>query len=193
MDHMKPDNKSWKELEKRFGEAEIDVVTRFGEAYLNGIEGWQFTEEEVKRANAGGRLLTMDLDFPGLRCKLNCSYCFARDGETSETYFQSDKDKPITLDEIKPFLLEAKELGLRSIKVIGYREPFDNPGIHDFIDFATENDLHLVIFTAAYTLGEERFLMLHFGVLPGVSGRFRANALFLCPISWVKIMNRVLS
>jgi len=147
-------------LEKRFGKARHlgTVPARFGERYFNGIMGWQFPEEKILEANREGRLLTMDLDFPGERCALNCSYCFAKAGEKTGTYYRPDKGhRPLSLEEIKRLLLEAKELGLESAKVIGYREPFDNPGIYDFIDFAAEQGIHLVIFTSAYTLGEEHF------------------------------------
>ncbi|MCK4589755.1 MAG: radical SAM protein [Nanoarchaeota archaeon] len=145
-------------LERRFGKSEIDVVSKFGNNYFNGIKGWQFPKEKLKQANKIGQLLTMDLDFPGNRCALNCVYCFAKVGEQTGTYYRPDKgDEPLTIEEIKSHLLEAKDVGLESTKIIGYREPFDNPGIYEFIDFAAEQGIHLVIFTALYTLGEKRF------------------------------------
>ena len=154
----KPNNKFWQELEKRFGKTQFNVISKFGKSYFNGIKGWQYSEEEVKEANKKGRLLTMDLDFPGNKCRLDCIYCFAKVGEKTGTYYRpGEGDKPLTLAEIKKYLLKAKKLGLKSIKIIGFREPFDNPGFYDFIDFATKQELHLVVFTAAYTLGEEEF------------------------------------
>ena len=100
----------------------------------------------------------MDLDFPGNTCELDCIYCFAKAGEKTGTYYRpGEGSKPISLKEIKQYLLEAKKIGLKSIKIIGFREPFDNPNFYNFIDFAAKQDLHVVIFTSGYTLGEEEF------------------------------------
>ncbi len=152
------DHKLLEELEERFGKTDVDVISRFGKSYFNGIKGWQYSGEEVEKANREEKLITMDLDFPGNRCKLNCVYCFAKVGEKTGTYYRpGEGDNPLTIEEIKSFLIEAKALGLKSIKIIGFREPFDNPGFYDFINFTTKLDLHLVIFTAGYTLGEENF------------------------------------
>jgi len=154
----KLNNKFWQELKKKFGKVETDVISKFGKTYFNGIKGWQYSEKELEKANKEGKLITMDLDFPGSKCKLDCVYCFAKVGEKTGTYYRpSEGDKPLTLEEIKSFLVEAKKFGLKSIKIIGFREPFDNPGFYDFINFSTKLGLHLVVFTAGYTLGEENF------------------------------------
>jgi len=154
----KPQNKYWQDLEERYGKAEIDVVSRFGNRYFNGIKGWQFPENGIRKANREKRLLTMDLDFPGDKCRLDCVYCFAKVGEKTGTYYRPDQgNTPLTVKELKSFLREAKKMGLQSAKVIGYREPFDNPSFHDFIEFASKLGIHLVIFTAGYTLGEDHF------------------------------------
>ncbi len=151
-------NTYWNVLEKRFGEADQTVTERFGKDYFNGVEGWQFPEEKLKEANRDGQLLTMDVDFPGDVCKLNCPYCFAKVGEKTGTYYRPDKgDKSLEIDEVKGYVKEARGMGLESVKIIGYREPFDNPGIYDFIDFLSGQDIHTVIFTAGYTLGEKEF------------------------------------
>lgn len=147
-----------KELEKRYGKIEKNVIEKFGKNYFNGIKGWQFSEEKVKKANENGKLLTMDLDFPGNRCKLDCIYCFAKVGEKTGTYYRpGEGDKPLTISEIKKNLIKAKSMGLESVKIIGYREPFDNPGFYEFLDFLGEQKIYGVIFTAGYTLGEKKF------------------------------------
>ncbi len=153
------ENKYLQQLERRYGKKPDLPVTsseRFGINFMNGLRGWQFPVQTISRANQEGKLLTMDLDFPGNKCDLDCSYCFAKAGEKTGTYYRQDKgDKPLTTSEVKDALLQAKDLGLRSAKIIGYREPFDNTGFFDFIDFADKNKIHLVVFTSAYTLGEK--------------------------------------
>lgn len=145
-------NKYFKELEKRFGKIEVPVTDRFKD-YFNGIKGWQFPEETLKEANSKGKLLTMDLDIP-CSCKLDCVYCFAKE----DAYYRPQEgDKPLNLNEIKNYLKEAKQLGLQSAKIIGFGEPFENEYFYYFIDFATEQGIHLVVFTSAYTLGEKKF------------------------------------
>ncbi len=154
--HEKRFHIKWDVMEDRFGPAGLTVSESFGTSYVNGIQGWQFPAETL--AAAEGRLLTMDLDFPGDRCALNCVYCFAKSGEETGTYYRPDKgDSPLGLADIRRVVIEAKDMGLRSIKIIGYREPFDNLGIHDFIEFSAQQGIHLVIFTAGYTLGEQAF------------------------------------
>lgn len=148
----------WKVLENRFGQADADSTSKFGKNYFNGILGWQYSEDDILGANENGRLLTMDLDFPGNKCKLDCVYCFAKVGEKTGTYYRpGEGSNPLTIDEIKDFLIGAKKLGLKSIKVIGFREPFENTEFYDFIDFTTKLGVNMVVFTSAYTLGEEKF------------------------------------
>jgi len=155
---MAKKNRFWKLLEERFGEIDQSVIKKFGKDYFNGIKGWQFPREKLESANENGQLLTMDIDFPGNRCELNCVYCFAKSGEETGTYYRPDEGaRPLTIEELKAHLKDAKQMGLESAKIIGYREPFDNKGIHDFIDFGAEQGIHLVIFTAGYTLGEKAF------------------------------------
>ena len=104
-------NQNYLKLEQRYGKSELDVITKFGKNYFNGIQGWQFSKEKLEQANKNGQLLTMDLDFPGNRCKLNCVYCFAKSGENSGTYYRPDKgDKPLTLDEIRSNINKAKQM-----------------------------------------------------------------------------------
>lgn len=147
-----------KEFERRYGKKGKDVVTLFGNQYVNGINGWQFDLKKIREANKAGKLITLDIDFPGNRCKLDCSYCFAKSGEHTGTYYRPDKgDKPLSIDELKKHILEAKKLGLESVKIIGYREPFDNEDFFDFVDFLSQNSVIPVVFTAGYTLGEKEF------------------------------------
>lgn len=144
-------------LEERYGKSEV-VVTKKFENYFNGIKGWQFSEEKLREANKKGKLLTMDLDFPGNNCGLDCLYCFAKIGEKTGTYYRPSQGvEPLPLDEIKTYLRDAKKQGLESVKIIGYREPFDNPGFYNFLDFLGNLEVHPVVFTALYTLGEEKF------------------------------------
>lgn len=138
------------ELVKRFGKIENSAISTFGKDHFDGIQGWQFRQELITEYNSQGKLLTMDLDIPS-SCLLNCAYCFAKE----DAYYRSQAgDKPLSLKRIMEIIKEAKILGLKSIKVVGYGEPFENSEIYNFIRFATELDIHLVIFTAGYTLGK---------------------------------------
>jgi len=141
-------------LIRRFGySGRGTVIDRFGKHYFDGIEGWQFPERMLGAYNEAGKLLTMDLDIP-CGCDLDCSYCFAKE----DVYYRPQAgDRPLSMGRIRQYLLEARVMGLRSVKIIGYGEPFKSRYIFDFIEFATKSDIHLVIFTACYTLGEENF------------------------------------
>jgi MoaA/NifB/PqqE/SkfB family radical SAM enzyme len=148
-------NKYFKELERRFGKVqESDAITaKFGNYFFDGILGWQFPDEVIMDYNGQGKLLTMDLDVPS-SCKLNCVYCFAKE----DAYYRPMAgQKPLSFRQIMSVIKEAKQLGLKSIKIVGFGESLDNPAIFDFLEFTAKEDVVVVIFTSLYTLGEKRF------------------------------------
>ncbi|MCC7569739.1 hypothetical protein KO465_00135 [Candidatus Micrarchaeota archaeon] len=146
-------------IEKRYGPLpKQNVVERFGDNYVNGLCGWWFPKNVLISARLNNQILTLDMDDPGQICKLNCIYCFAKAGEkTGVDYRPTAGEARLTYEEIRNIVLAAKSKGLQSIKVIGYREPFESKEFLDFIDFCSKLNIRIVVFTSAYTIGEKFF------------------------------------
>ena len=97
----------------------------------------EFTEQEVKEAVAGGRLLSMEIEFSRL-CNFRCSYCYVPE--------QLECTGELSREEIKDVLLQAKELGARKIIILG-GEPSIYPHLVEMILFLREQNLEIEMFT----------------------------------------------
>lgn len=117
----------------------------FPEDYINDINGWAFSEEEVNKNL--GRLLTLDIEF-GIKCSLNCPHCFRKDSRIDVL-----SKEMLNFTELKSVILDAKKLGLKSVKILGKGEPFEEPRILDLIDFLNKNNIIPLIFTKGHILG----------------------------------------
>ncbi|MCK5629396.1 MAG: radical SAM protein [Nanoarchaeota archaeon] len=111
--------------------------------FINDLDGWSLSRDEVKRSK--GRLLHLDIDF-GTDCSLNCPMCFRKDGalDKFKTY--------LDLNKIKKVVSEAKPLGLKSVRVLGAGEPFENKGIFNFLYWLQDEGIKSVVFTQGHTI-----------------------------------------
>ncbi len=146
----------------------------FPENYVNDISGWAFSAEEI--AENQGKILTMDIDF-GPYCSLNCPNCFriptpADPAKKMGRQHSADiQRKYLTYNELKANVLEAKKLGLRSVKFLGKGDMFENEsffggrpnGFLDFLEFLNENEIIPLIFTKGQVLGNDDEVAKHFG------------------------------
>ena len=79
---------------------------------INGIRGWYFDPETVEEANLEGQLLTLDYEF-GSACGLRCIYCYRTEDSRDEDHLL------LPFDEWKRVFDDAKDLGVKSMKLIG--------------------------------------------------------------------------
>ncbi|MDH3982000.1 MAG: radical SAM protein [Kiritimatiellaceae bacterium] len=107
-----------------------------------------FSLEEIKAAAADGRLLTMEIECSRL-CNFRCPYCY-QDAET-----QSE----LSLDEIKNLALQAKELGVQGIIILG-GEPMIYPHIFEVIEFIRESGMMVEMFTNGSNISKENAMRL---------------------------------
>ncbi|MBD3355439.1 radical SAM protein [Candidatus Woesearchaeota archaeon] len=144
--------------EKNQSHERLDAVPivfeeEFPSGYKNNVAHWgNFAKEELHQKTAEGleKLLHLDIDF-GNSCSLRCPHCFRRDDR-----FDSAKDQGfLNEDEIKDYLLEAKSLGLQSVKFLGRGEPFENPKFLGFLEWLTNNEIHAAIFTKGHVIGSD--------------------------------------
>jgi len=100
--------------------------------------GADFTESEIAEARRGNRLLMLSLGVTN-RCNLKCDYCFTDAG--------CEPDGLLTLEDYKEVLLQAKDLGLRTVVIYGPGEPFLFDKLASLTDFIVSEGLKLIIFT----------------------------------------------
>lgn len=133
----------------------------------NEFPYWGFFSREKLRESRG-KLLMMDVDF-GRKCSLKCPSCFRKMSLLDE------KEKgDLNSQELTDTILQAKELGLESIKICGAGEPFENRGIFELLRRMTINGIGAAIFTHGAVLGSDEWVRKQFGHL-GFS-----NALEFC-------------
>ncbi len=86
---------------------------------LSTIQHFGFFSKKDIVQNAG-RLLMLDIDF-GRECSLRCPTCFRRKNVTDDS-----GNSDLSFDELLGVISDARELGLREIKICGAGEPFEN-------------------------------------------------------------------
>ena len=120
-------------------------------ASINNVIGWGISRESLHSKLSDGtyKLLTLDVDF-GAECSLRCPHCFKKKFNQTESIGSA-----LTFEETKDIILQAKELGLESIKILGAGEPLENEDFLDFIKFNSSLDIHTCIFTKGHVLGSD--------------------------------------
>ncbi len=135
-----------------FPDVPVVFKGRFPSGYLNDCKGWNFSIEERQSAKSSGKsLLTMDLDMYGKpSCGLRCKHCFNK-----VATMRQNMGELMNEEQIKRLILEAKSIGLRSIKIIGPGEPFDSKDVLGFLEFLRSNDIAPLVFTKGLVIGDD--------------------------------------
>ncbi|MDA3836193.1 MAG: radical SAM protein [Nanoarchaeota archaeon] len=143
-------------------EREIPVIfknEKFPEAYKNDVAYWgNLSKEEIHTCLPDGtaKILTMDIDF-GDECSLRCPHCFRRD----ERFDSTSISGKLTDEEILNYIKEAKELGLKQIKILGRGEPFQNKKFLGFLRQMTEWNIGVAIFTKGHVIGSDNLAKIY--------------------------------
>lgn len=98
---------------------------------------FEFDGAAIARAAAENRLLTMEIEF-SLRCNFHCPYCYVPT--------QKDLEGELSTAEIRDVLVQAGDLGVRRIIVLG-GEPSIYPSIREMIDFIRSRGMDVEMFT----------------------------------------------
>jgi radical SAM protein with 4Fe4S-binding SPASM domain len=101
------------------------------------ISNFEFSRTEIDQAVRDGKLLSMEIEF-SLNCNFSCPYCYVPD--------KSSTENELTVDEICDVVLQARELGVKKMIVLG-GEPMIYPRIMDLLRFMRELELEVEIFT----------------------------------------------
>ena len=115
------------------------------------IDGTNFSKEEIDNAKKQNRLLSITLLLSNA-CNLKCKYCYRDAGKPFHHTF--------TINEWKDILLQAKELGARSVWIPGSGEPFLDPSFFNgqtfpLLELCCELDLSVAFFTNGTQITEE--------------------------------------
>jgi len=129
----------------------IPVVfpNKFPEGHVNNAKYWgHISREELHSCLPDGtaKLLTMDIDI-GNKCSLCCKHCFRRDERVDVI------NNPLSHEEIVGYIREAKDLGLKEIKILGRGDPFENSRFLEFLREVTAMDIGIAVFTKGHVLG----------------------------------------
>ncbi|MGD0495453.1 MAG: SPASM domain-containing protein [Candidatus Bathyarchaeia archaeon] len=129
-------------------ESERGVAT-FRPRYINGIRGWTFSEEEIRKAENTDRMLMLDFEW-GIKCSLNCGYCFRREDVR-------DRGLPkISLPQATKIIEQAKALGCKSIHFVGQGEPFEDRQFLKVLRYVHRLGMIPLVFTAGHVIGDDR-------------------------------------
>ena len=131
---------------------------KFPENYINNVQGWGIPANELHSQLSDGtyRLLSLDLDF-GVKCSLKCPHCFQNN---QNSY---DFKKSLSFSETLNLIDQAKELGLKYVKILGAGEPFENSDFLDLLIELDKREIHTAIFTKGHVLGSDELTKKYFG------------------------------
>lgn len=121
---------------------------RFPSNYQNTLPYWGFFSRKEIEANKG-KLLMLDIDF-GRYCSLNCLGCF-RKSNVVDDIPEGDLD----YGELIKIIDEAKELGLKTIKICGAGESTQNTKFLQFVRDMDKRGISLAVFTKGQVLGSD--------------------------------------
>lgn len=144
----------------------------------NVIQHWGFfTRQEIAEATKYKQLLMLDMDF-GRHCSLHCPGCFRRINPVDE------KGLPdMSYGEIRRVVDEACDLGLRTIKVCGAGETFEDSRLLRFAREIAERHLGLALFTKGHVIGSDDRVAEVFGREGVTSGEMLCRELFQLQVS----------
>jgi MoaA/NifB/PqqE/SkfB family radical SAM enzyme len=147
---------------------------RFPDGYVNDINGWAFDRATVEQNK--GKLLTLDIDY-GSYCSLNCPACFRKSNSVDAQKHE------LKFDDLTSIILQAKELGLRSVKFLGAGDPFENKGFLGFLRFLRDQNVIPLIFTKGHVIGDDAMVARYFGEYGIFTGLELVKELDRCNVS----------
>jgi len=117
------------------------------------LKGLDFTIEEIKKSRKINGLLRigMAIGHGGKRreCNANCPYCFED---------RNSDIKPFSIKQISSIIDEAKQLGIKTIAIIGYGEPLLHSRLEEtlhVLKIIDKNKLTPILFTNGMTITKE--------------------------------------
>lgn len=109
----------------------------------NSIDGWYFSEEDIKNAISGNVMLNPSIDLTNA-CNLNCPYCYIEE-KNSERKVR--KPNELTIHETLRIIDDFANCGAKTINIVGAGEPTIDPHFEEVINYIYSKKLKTVLFT----------------------------------------------
>jgi len=132
------------------------MLNRFGNKYINAIQGWYFPDDLIEKAAKTKKLIHLDYEF-GINCSLKCWYCFRTDDKR-------DQGALLSFDKWKDVLRQAKELGVKDIKLLGAGELTEHKRFFEAMEFIAKLGITPVLFTAGHVIGDDNLAKKYHGI-----------------------------
>ena len=151
----------------------------FPSDFQNYVAGWNIPDSELENKT----LRFLNLDLAGATgCSRRCAHCYTMEGKIDELRgigkAQKLSHKELKLDNLLEVISSARDLGLKSVRVMGRGEPME---CRDLVPFVAEMDnlgLTTVIFTRGHVLGDDHRAKSIYGSYGLNTGLDIANYLF---------------
>ena len=111
------------------------------------VKGLDFSEEKIRYALKHNRMLMLII-FTDKKCNLKCPYCFT-------SGWEEKRENLLSLSEYKDIIIQAKELGAKSVWWVGTGEPFLYEHWRELIDFITAQNMWVGIYTNGTLIDKE--------------------------------------
>lgn len=106
-------------------------------------KAWSFTGQELRSAIQGERLLNVSIDLSN-ECNLNCPYCYTTPANSSE---RTKSVGNLTFEDYKEIILQLKEVGTRTVNIIGEGEPTMYRYFDQLVAFIAEQGMKILVTT----------------------------------------------
>jgi MoaA/NifB/PqqE/SkfB family radical SAM enzyme len=118
---------------------------------LNIVEGWHHSMREYIEAHRKDTLLKLVIHLSNV-CNLSCPGCFVNrpDDDVSEKRKARRHDE-MSFEDQKALLQEAKQMGVKTIDIVGAGEPTLDPHFEQFVNEVEKLGMDLVVFTHGAT------------------------------------------
>ncbi len=110
------------------------------------LSGYTYDPQEAYRARDANRLLALRIE-TNRSCNLRCQYCYAESG--------GDRTAALDIHLLRSIVLQAAQLGAKSIVVIGGGEPTLHPHFRELIRFIHRHGMVPMVFTNAIRVTPE--------------------------------------
>ena len=140
---------------------EVFKEESFPDNYQNDVKWWgniSRTELGSELPDGTKKILTMDIDL-GNECSLSCPHCFRR----TENADKKPLNGWLSDAEVTDYIMAAKKLGLKQIKILGRGEPFQNPNFLSFLRKMTKEEIGVSVFTKGHVIGSDKLINTYYG------------------------------
>ena len=130
---------------------------RLPEWFTNNIAywWWNMSDEEINETlpDWTRKFTHLEMDFGSTKCKMLCPHCFKSQIEQHK----KSEMKWMSIDELKNMITEKfKPLWLKTIKMCGPWEPFQNSELLPFLKWAHDEWIWVSIFTKWYEIWDDK-------------------------------------